>query len=294
MTSRGLVIEDEALAKKHLSTIGYYRFIGYALPFQIGGTGSDHHDYKAGVTFDSILDRYIFDRKFRLLILDAIERIEVSIRADLSNYIAPKHGSHWYNDKSLFNSEYDHAALINNIKYQIGHNGTTDDQIQKRDIFIKHYYENYYDPEIPACWMILESISFGTISRMFEGLAKYQTSEIFNPYSVNQEVFCSWLHSISYVRNLCAHHSRVWNKTLTIKPKIAKKHKTKFNGNEKIYSVLVVIQILLEKIAPDNSWAERLAKLIGEHPDLPLANMGFPENWRERDFWVLAINHGLE
>ena len=49
--------------------IGYYRLSGYALPFQIGGTGAGRHDFKPGVTFDDILDRYVFDRKLRLLVI---------------------------------------------------------------------------------------------------------------------------------------------------------------------------------------------------------------------------------
>jgi hypothetical protein len=77
----------------------------------------------------------------------------------------------------------------------------------------------------------------------------------------------------------------VWNKTLTIKPVIANKHKTSFNGNSKIYAALVVLQIMLGKIAPDNSWAERLGKLLDEHPEIPLGNMGFPLNWRSLPAW---------
>ena len=87
---------------------------------------------------------------------------------------------------------------------------------------------------------------------------------------------------------MCAHHKRVWNKTLTIKPAIARKHKTKFQSNRKIYGVMVVVQILLEEIAPDNTWAERLHELLKEYPDVPLANMGFPDDWHEKPFWGLV------
>lgn len=288
MIERGLDVEDEDEAKHYLHQIGYYRLCGYTLPFQKGGDGHDRHNFREPVEFRAILDRYVFDRKLRLLLLDAIERIEVSFRAALSNSIAQRHTPHWYQDASLFEAGYDHAALITELKRQIVHNPSTPEREAQRDIHIRHYYDNYYDPDMPPSWMIFETISFGTISRIFEGLYKSETTEVCNPLRVNHDTLSSWMHAISYVRNLCAHHKRVWNKTLTIKPAIARKHKTKFQGNSKIYGVMVVIQILLDQVAPDNTWAERLSELLEEHPDIPLANMGIPDNWRDKPFWGLV------
>ncbi|MES0864832.1 Abi family protein [Ruegeria sp. SCPT10] len=288
MIERGLVVKDEDEAKHYLHQIGYYRFCGYTLPFQKGGDGYDRHEFRTPVEFGVILDRYVFDRKLRLLLLDAIERIEVSFRAALSNSIAQRHTPHWYQDATLFEPTYEHAALITELKRQIVHNPGTPEREAQRDVHIKHYYDTYNDPDMPPCWMVFETISFRTISRIFEGLYKSETTEVCNPLRVNHETLGSWMHSISYVRNLCAHHKRVWNKTLTIKPAIAKKHKTKFQGNTKIYGVMVVIQIILEQVAPDNTWAERLSDLLEEHPDVPLANMGVPDNWRDKPFWGLA------
>lgn len=288
LIDRGLIIEDHDKSKHYIEKIGYYRLVGYTLPYQKGGNGADRHNFIDGVRFDDIIDRYVFDRKLRLLILDAIERIEVAIRASLSNAIAQNHTPHWYTNTALFDQSYDHNGLIKTIKTQIGHNATTPEQLGKRAVFIKHYYDTYNDPELPPSWMVFEAISFGAISRLFEGLFKSETTSICVPYRITHDILSSWLHSIYYVRNLCAHHSRVWNKTLTIKPVIAKKHKTKFNGNNKIYAVLVVIQILLERIAPDNTWAERLKILLNEHPNIPISNMGFPENWIDQTFWSIT------
>jgi abortive infection bacteriophage resistance protein len=287
MVARGLIVEDEAETKHYLQQIGYYRLCGYTLPFQKGGDGVDRHEFREPVGFRAILDRYVFDRKLRLLLLDAIERIEVSFRAALSNSIAQRHTPHWYQNVALFETGYDHAALITELKRQIVHNANTPEKEAQRDIHIRHYYDTYSTPDMPPSWMVFETVSFGTISRIFEGLLKSETTEICVPLKVNHDTLSSWMHAISYVRNLCAHHKRAWNKTLTIKPAIAKKHKEKFNGNSKIYGVMVVIQILLDRIAPDNTWAERLSDLLKEHPNVPLANMGIPEDWRDRPFWGL-------
>ena len=287
MIERGLIVDDEDKTKHYLHQIGYYRLCGYTLPFQKGGDGNDRHEFKHPVNFNTILDRYVFDRKLRLLLLDAIERIEVSIRASLSNSIAQNHSPHWYLNPALFNAEHNFDAMINEVQRQIGHKAKTKEQLDKRDVYIQHYYDTYYSPEMPPSWMVFEAISFGAISRIFEGLYKSETGKLCVPLKVNHDTLSSWMHAISYVRNLCAHHKRVWNKQLTIKPAIARKHKEKFQGNERIYSIMVVVQILLDQVAPDNTWAERLSELLEEHPNVPLVNMGIPDNWRTKPFWGL-------
>lgn len=288
MEARGLIIKDRSAAKHYIEHIGYYRLSGYALPFQNGGRGLDRHEFHDETTFDMILDCYIFDRKFRLLLLDAIERIEVSVRAALSNSIAVRHAPNWYQNRAVFNSRFSHADYIEEIKRQIGHKARTKEQINRRAIFINHFYGCYNSPDMPPSWMIFEEVSFGVISKTVEGLLPRECQEICSHLRIPHTVLTSWLHSISYVRNLCAHHSRVWNRKLTIKPKVAKKFKTETPDNSNIYAILVIVQILLERIAPDNHWAERLVALLNEHPNIPRAAMGFPEDWMHRPIWRLA------
>jgi abortive infection bacteriophage resistance protein len=85
LASRGLVFENWAGAFDHLENIGYYRFTGYSRPFRIGGTGPDSENFKVGTTFDTVHDRYIFDRKLRLIAMEGVEKIEIAVRASLSN-----------------------------------------------------------------------------------------------------------------------------------------------------------------------------------------------------------------
>lgn len=288
LTGRGLLVPNPDLATFYLNTIGYYRLSGYTKHFlQSDEHGNKINSFNEGVIFEDVLDLYIFDRKLRLHLIDAIERIEVSVRASLSNSVAINHGPHWYQNTNLFKNNYDHPSLIVEIKRQIAHRADTPERRQKRDIFIHHYYDTYNDPDMPPSWMVFEAASFRLISRLFEGLHKTETTQICVPLRITHEILTSWLHSISYVRNLCAHHSRVWNKTLTIKPKISNKYKTIFNGNHTIYSVMVIIQILLDDVAPDNSWAERLRDLICSHPKVDIKRMGFPDDWDNQEFWSL-------
>ena len=289
LISRGLNVPDRATAAHYLCHIGYYRLSGYALPFQVGGTGPDRHDFKPGVTFDAILDRYVFDRKLRLLVMDAIERIEISVRAALSNVIAPRHGAHWYMSKVPFGRSFDHARFIDDIKQQIGHAPASQ---KRRDIYIEHYYRTYSTPDMPPSWMVFESVSFGTISVAYANLAPPEFSAVCRGFGLPHPVLVSWLHSLNYVRNICAHHGRLWNRECRIKPMIARAYKAELTPNARVYAQLVVMQILLAKIAPGNHWAIKLRDLLAEHPAVPVASMGFPADWRTRRIWNLPTGAG--
>ncbi|WP_165793558.1 Abi family protein [Hyphococcus luteus] len=284
LEGRGLQISDREEAKHCLHHIGYYRLSGYFLPFQKGGRGPDRHEFLKGTDFKDALDRYVFDRKLRLLVLDATERIEVAFRASLSNSIAIKHGPNWYQDSKLFNlsRHFNHAKFIQHIKEQISHDSK---DAKKRDVFINHYYLNYDTPDMPPCWMVFEAVSFGSISIAFKNMDKRECNDICDKFGLKHQFLSSWIHCISYIRNVCAHHSRLWNRVCTIKPLIDKKYRDDLEVNNKVYAQLAVIQIILKQVSPDNHWAERLKKLMSEHPNVPLKQMGMPADWSEREIW---------
>ena len=284
LEERGLVITDQAVARHYLNHIGYYRLSGYTLPFQICGIESDLHQFKPNVKFEDILDLYIFDRKLRLLTMDAIERIEISVRAALSNMIAQNHGSHWYLNPNLFKSGFDHNKFIKEIEQQIGHDPT---KHKRRDTHIDHYYQTYSSPQMPPSWMVFESITFGNISTACSNLDCSEFVDVCKGFGLPPHVFTSWLHNINYIRNICAHHGRLWNRECRIKPIIAKAFKTDLTPNKRVYAQLVVMQILLTTIAPENHWAQKLYALLAEHHNISIVSIGFPKDWHSRDIWGL-------
>jgi abortive infection bacteriophage resistance protein len=295
LASRGLVFENWAEAHDHLEHIGYYRFTRYLKPFKIGGNGPDQEKFHPNTTFELVHDRYIFDRKLRMLVLDAVEKIEIAVRAAISNSVSTRHGPHWFQNRAhfakpnwfaqhRFSINVWHADFIDDMKRQIGHN-----QASRRDVFIKHYYDTYDAPDMPPCWMIFEAISFGTISQCFKFLKHPEYKEVCDKFGLNHQILGSWLHSVSYVRNICAHHSRFWNRVCTIKPTIPNAMRAEFaTGNDRAYAALLVLQILLRRVWSNNHWAERLHALMQEHARVPLASMGFPLDWSARRPWELS------
>ena len=95
-----------------------------------------------------------------------------------------------------------------------------DDSIKEsKEEFVRHYLSTYYadSPGVPL-WMVSEIISFGQLSKLYAGLNSDDKEAIAKQYDLSHRVFGQWLHAIIYLRNICAHHSRLWNRELEIRP----------------------------------------------------------------------------
>ncbi|PLX47162.1 MAG: hypothetical protein C0613_14785, partial [Desulfobulbaceae bacterium] len=156
---RGLSIPDWPRAERYLSVISYYRLSAYTLPFQ---NGNPDHQFKPGIEFEDVLHLYVFDRRLRLLILDAIERLEVALRARMTNILSSHHGSHAYLNPGIFDTRYNHDWLLDQVRRKC--------DASQAETFIKHYRNKYTDPDLPPIWMIMEILTFKEVSVLFSFL----------------------------------------------------------------------------------------------------------------------------
>lgn len=282
LRQRGLVIPDENRARHYLQFVGYYRLAGYALPFQINYNDDGKHRFCDGATFEDILNVYVFDRKLRLAVMDALERIEVAIRSLVSQTMSEKYGPHWFMDAAHFVSPAWHGKFIDRVKTDIGHEPA---RAKVRPVFIKHYYDTYTQPELPASWMIFEALSFGTVSQAYTNLKRESQKPIALAFELDPKILASWLHALSYLRNLAAHHQRLWNRVYTITPIAAKRHRTDLSDGSRFYAQVVVIQALMKVISSNSRWAVRLSSLLDAYPAVSPSRLGFPDDWRTRELW---------
>lgn len=290
---RGLVIRDIERTERYLTHIGYYRLSAYMLPFQKKDT--EHH-FLANTKFDQILNLYIFDRKLRLHLLEAIERIEISLRAQINDFFVLVYGAHGYLDACNFKQSYDHNWLMLQIKKQYENSS---------EVFIEHYRTKYGDPYLPPFWMAIQLLTFKEIATLLRNFKDISIgNQVAAVLEVTDTVLFSWCRSLSDLRNMCAHHSRVWNRVFGSRPKIPKKRPKKWpvngdrhfkckllNGSEatidpyaSLYYQIVITWHWLRKISPSSSWLNRLQSLINEHK-IDCAFMGFQQNAFKDDFW---------
>ncbi len=287
LMSRGVVIQDKDIARHYLSYISYYRFCGYAIEFE-GELVDGEKRYRDGTTFEQILDCYVFDRKLRLLVIDAIERIEIAIRTVIINELALKYNdAHWYLDKSLFLPKFRHDDLIQTIKKETKYkaqDGSVQDK--RRERFIKHYYDKYQMPELPAVWMVTEVLPLGSWSMIFANLVDRENQKIIcKRFGINYVVMESWLHALTYLRNLCAHHGKLWNRNFTLKPLVTNDYRKQLEKNSRFSAQAAILKIFLDVISPGSEWAYHLRALIKQHPMIDIKRMGLNKNWESDSFW---------
>jgi abortive infection bacteriophage resistance protein len=292
--SRGLTIPDPAKAAHYLRFIGYYRLSAYALPFQQAPvpttgqsvTGPDK-PFKPGTTFDDLLNLYVFDRELRLVVMDAVERMEVAIRSCIVNEMCLRQGSHWFMDQAHFAGGFRHDKLMEKIEQELDISSTgTRPQSVHHERFINHYYKKYTDPYLPPAWMIAETLPLGTWSYIYAHLNQAERKIIATHFQVDAHILSNWLHSLTYLRNLCAHHARLWNRQFVIKPVIARKHAGFLKSNDRFYAMAVILHDLLRIIAPGTTWHQRLAALLQATPVADCRSMGFPPGWEKETFWL--------
>jgi abortive infection bacteriophage resistance protein len=270
-------ISDLAQAEFYLQHLNYYRLGAYWLPFE-----SDHttHVFRSGTKFEEVLSLYVFDRELRLLMLDAIERVEVSIRSQWAYQIAHLHNPHGHLDATL---------SVNNSRWQKNLGKLTTEVNRSDENFIKHLITNYSEA-LPPIWAVCEVMSLGLLSRWFDNLKPMKTRRaIAMVYGVDEQVLASWLRHLSLVRNICAHHSRLWNRDFTITPTLPRNKPVGLAsqcvlGSRKLYNTLIILLHMMDMIAPKHIWRIRVKDLLKKH-EIPVTAMGFPVDWGESKIW---------
>lgn len=281
LVSRGMVIQDRARAGRYLAHLNYYRLRAYWLIYE-DAVGTDDHHFRPGTDFQDVLSLYIFDRKLRLLVLEAIERVEVSVRARFAYVLGNRYGSHGYLDPTNFSDSYLHDQCLDDLRKEFE---------RSRETFIQHYKDKYNDPELPPIWAACEIMSFGLLSKWFKNLRQRRDrQEIATSFELDEAVVGSFLHHLTHIRNLAAHHSRLWNRKLTLTMKIPRgpwEVAACFHpaADRKIYNTLVMLGHLLKVMSPGTTWPRRLVQLLGEFPLANPAEMGFPAGWQEFAIW---------
>jgi len=281
LRGRGLIIPDETKARHYLANISYYRLSAYMLPFQ--KYNDSNHSFMSGVTFENILNLYVFDRQLRLLIFDEIERVEIAFRCQIIYQYSLTNGANWYEEIKHFYNPKQFEYFLDHFQTELN---------QSKEVFIQHYKSKYTKPENPPSWMSLEILSFGQLSKMFKNLrTSEQKKSVGIHFHIHHQVLDSWMESLTYIRNLCAHHSRIWNRTITVKPTVpnftkqAWLDKNLTYNADKISTVLATINYLIKTINPKSSFSVKLKKLITDCDEANHKAMGFPEGWEKDPFW---------
>lgn len=264
----GLIVEDEEYAKKILNDISYFRLIkAYSLNLK-----SKNGTYGEKVTFEQIVELYLFNARFRQLIFPEIEKIEINVRCRIANYFAQQYGVLGYLEADNFvNTQY-HQSFLDDIEEEIRRNSKAP--------FVRNFKDNYEGGQLPI-YVLVEVFSFGTLSKFYKNMKNPNKKAVAKSFGVGYTYLESWLESISYVRNICAHYGRLYNAKLSKTPKLYNEYTEAGVGNNRIFGVLLCIRMLLKKDKHWNTFVEQVELLFEKYEHVDFKTMGFPENWKE-------------
>lgn len=256
---RGMAIENEKIAFDALSQINYYRLSAYWHIFRSFGENQGHNYFMPFTSFETVLAIYERDRFLRQSLMEAIGHIEIAIRAYWSQNLAMLGDAHAYLVPKYYKNRQKFDENVERLAAETKKSGET---------FLKHYREKYSHPELPPVWMASEILSLGNLSHWYANLKELKTRKgISEPFGLEPSVFATYVHHLSVVRNICAHHGRLWNRTIPVPLKFPKKDKTfiaKVNTthNTKVYNTLIMIDYTMQKLGWKNDWFVKTERII--------------------------------
>ena len=272
LINRGLIIEDRNSAINILKRLGYYRLSAYMKFYQQKET----HKFNPNVNFQDIVDLYYFDERLRQICFNATQKIELAYRAAISNVLCKEYDSHWFLNKSAFREEKDCEHCKELIRNEIKKNNS-----EYSDTFIAKYYEKYNEPELPPFWMVVETFTIGTLNKVYQMLNISNKRKVISYLGFDFDkkfmVTANWLFVVCVIRNICAHHARLFNRVFRITPtkqSLIKELNT--DSRNTFYYIAMMINYYLKTLTEDISFEDDLKKLFAKYPNIDKTAIGFP------------------
>ncbi|MEP1142414.1 MAG: Abi family protein [Henriciella sp.] len=288
---RGMVCANEELVRRWLVTVGYYRLSAYWLPFEVPHPSdrTRSKQFAPKTMFEDIVDVYTFDRKLRLLVTEAIERVEIALRSSWTHRMSLDGGPHIHLNDAAFDCGWMHAKRISAMADRVG---------QSREVFITHFRDKYTGPYMPPLWAVTELMTLGELSKWVSATSNRRIgSAVAKDLGLpTRETLEGVIQAIAYVRNMCAHHARLWNRRFVKRtPNIKRFRKDlaidivgdQAQPQNYIYNVLVVLARLIVHQSPDTTLPDRIATLASSRSSDQLSAMVFPDDWVSRPIWNL-------
>lgn len=279
---KGMVFGDENRAKSQLQHISYYRLSAYWLPFEYPkASQTPTRCFRPGTTFETVVALHEFDCKLRRLVSEAIEAFEIALRGNWAHALAMLGDGHSYLDTAHY-SELDKfvensAHLVREVK-------------RSKERFIKNYRENH-TPSFPPVWMIAEILSFGSLSHWYANLKEASVRQsIADPFGLDESVFRPLIHHLTIVRNICAHHSRLWNRQVPVALRLPRNPSNLGQSMNTtipkgLYNTVTLLSFVLNEIDALPDWQGRLLSHLDTIPYGDLGQLGFPPNFETLPIW---------
>lgn len=309
LIGRGLIVADRDELIGRLRVVNYYRLSGYLYPFRVrDASGTPTDAFIPGTTLETVWKRYNFDRRLRIVLLDAIERIEVAVRTRLVYHFVQSHGPFGhlkeqnlprFRKRPWWQRLFRNLRALSNLKglerteHQLWLAKLQNEKNRASDAFVKHFIQTYGDrhEQLPL-WMACELMTCETAMQLAYGVDRGVVQLAAADFGFPDQQLLSWTKALFTLRNSCAHHARVWNRIFGVKPSVPGKNKNpKWHiqpqfAFDRVGIMLTICHLWLGKVSSTTQWKARLFALFDEYPEIPLAEMGLPADWRSHPLWT--------
>lgn len=276
LKSRGLKIDDEATAAEFLKYNNYYRISGYSLTLR------DHDRFYSSASFQNIMDIYNFDHEFRTIIFDIITKIEVNIKSVYAYHFSEKFGSLGYLDKTNFTAgtqKVTYESVITKVGNLVESNTHHED-------YLKHFRS--INEKIPM-WAYIESFTLSDVSKLYSVSEHKLQMTVANEFGLKSnkgyKILSNYLFCLAFLRNICAHGGRLFNRKFNTKPDLNKKEKElllKNKDGDPDNSHLFGYVINIMRLAQPSDWLcfkDSLIDLCNKYPFVDMSYYGFCNEW---------------
>lgn len=294
LRSRGMEVDD-TLACQWLSYVSYYRLSAYWYPARrLTPQGVRTDSFRTGTRFSDVVALYEADRKLRSLVHDGMERVEIAMRTRVGEALIATDPL-GYADPQRFRPTFDHQGWMATLDKRISRVGRNNEAIK--------HYRDHYAGNYPF-WVLAEVLDFADISRLYEGLPASDQRAIaedlgfvidLGALSKNQQrkaklqsPLVRWMEQLTIVRNHCAHHARLWNKSFAPAPTAALRTQPQFSAlpegqSGQVFGVLTVMSSLIRVASPGTTWPAKITSLIRNdfltNPLVNPAGLGISADW---------------
>jgi abortive infection bacteriophage resistance protein len=214
--------------------------------------------------------------------MEAVKRLEISVRSHWAYMLGHAYGPQAYENPTVFRDPRRHTSALSKLD---------DELARSHEVFVSHF-KNAYGMSRPPIWATCEVMSFGLLSRFYENIRKDKDRKLISGiYGFSPNMLKSLLEHSVYIRNLCAHHSRLWNRSFTVTVSLPKSYPSDIVASlnppqdRLVYNTLVILAHIVNIVESKNHWAHRLMALIRSQKTQVTKHMGFPNDWEQRPIW---------
>lgn len=265
LRGKGLIIPRPNVAARKIEAIGYERLRIYFHSRRQANIAG--RPFIVGTTYHDILDLYECDMLLRNACFAAVGQFELLLRNAISEQLSTNHGSHPYYDLSAFRDSESHLKALMSLASVYD---------KSKDQRAKHYRLTYGPPLLPPIWTLKEFITFGAASHIYPRLAGPLKTAIASQFGVPKDtIFHQWIECLVDLRNQCAHHDRIFNRSFQKQPSVLTSAGVPSAPRKKLKALLECLDYMLERRGTPVHVTKRVGKIIARYPQIQPAEVGY-------------------